>query len=163
MRQPFTYLGVGQTRAESPPGFRSFTRSASLPVGADFDAAAHAVLAWQVQSRAGLDVAASTLTIEPDAVAVMRFGSGPLALRIPCRVVYVINEPNRQGFAYGTLPGHPESGEEAFILHREPGDRIHFVITAFSRPATRLAKIGGPVSRWIQHSMTSRYLHTLDR
>jgi uncharacterized protein (UPF0548 family) len=93
----------------------------------------------------------------------MRLGVGPLALRIPCRVVYVIDEPDRQGFAYGTLPGHPESGEEAFVLHREAGNRVRFVITAFSRPATRLAKLGAPVSRQLQHFMTSRYLQTLDR
>ena len=30
-------------------------------------------------------------------------------LRAPCRVVYVIDEPDVRGFAYGTLPGHPES------------------------------------------------------
>jgi uncharacterized protein (UPF0548 family) len=35
---------------------------------------------------------------------------GPI--RVPCRVVYVLDEPERRGFAYGTLPGHPESGEE---------------------------------------------------
>ena len=31
---------------------------------------------------------------------------GPV--RAPCRVVYVVDEPDRRGFAYGTLPGHPE-------------------------------------------------------
>lgn len=29
-----------------------------------------------------------------------------------------IDEPDRQGFAYGTLPGHPESGIEQFTLTR---------------------------------------------
>ena len=36
-------------------------------------------------------------------------------LQAPCRVVYVIDEPDIRGFAYGTLPGHPESGEERFV------------------------------------------------
>jgi uncharacterized protein (UPF0548 family) len=31
---------------------------------------------------------------------------------VPCRVVYVVDEPRRAGFAYGTLPGHPEIGGE---------------------------------------------------
>ncbi|MDT4924718.1 MAG: hypothetical protein QOG01_2431 [Pseudonocardiales bacterium] len=162
MRQPFTYSGVGQTRTGPPPGFQSFTRSASLPVGVDLDTAARAVFGWQVQSRAGLRVAASALTVEPDAVVMMRLGVGRLALRIPCGVVYVIDEPDRQGFAYGTLPGHPESGEEAFVVHREPNDRVRFVITAFSRPVTRMAKLGGPISKWSQRLMTTRYLNTLN-
>lgn len=34
----------------------------------------------------------------------MRLGIGPLALGIPCRVIYVVDRPDTQGFAYGTLP-----------------------------------------------------------
>jgi uncharacterized protein (UPF0548 family) len=93
----------------------------------------------------------------------MRLGPGVISMRIPCRVVYVIDEPDRRGFAYGTLPGHPESGEESFVLHRETGDRVRFVITAFSRPSTRLAKLGGPATQRLQHFMTTRYLRSLDR
>ena len=36
-----------------------------------------------------------------------------------CRIVYVVNEEGpvtRYGFAYGTLPGHAESGEERFTV-----------------------------------------------
>ncbi|HEV8560641.1 MAG TPA: DUF1990 family protein [Actinophytocola sp.] len=36
----------------------------------------------------------------------------------PGRVVHVVEEEHRRGFAYGTLPGHPECGEEAFLLER---------------------------------------------
>ncbi|SIP67631.1 hypothetical protein BN9982_740001 [Mycobacterium tuberculosis] len=42
-------------------------------------------------------------------------------LRAPCRVVYVIDEPDVRGFGYGTLPGHPVSGEER--RERRPTDR----------------------------------------
>ena len=45
-------------------------------------------------------------------------GLGPL--RAPCRVVYVVDEPDRRGFAYGTLPGHPETGEELFAVRYDP-------------------------------------------
>ena len=161
--KPFSYAEIGQTRTGGPAGSQSFTRSAILPAGVGFDSAADALLRWQVQSRAGLRVAASTITVEPDAVVIMRLGLGRIALRIPCRVVYVIDEPDRQGFAYGTLSGHPECGKEAFVLHRDPGGRVRFVITAFSRPATRLANLAGPAGRRFQHFITSRYLRTLDR
>ncbi|GAA4732513.1 hypothetical protein GCM10023350_14890 [Nocardioides endophyticus] len=69
-------------------------------------------------------VAASGPVADTDTVVDMRFGLGPLALRIPCRVVYVVDEPERAGFAYGTLPGHPETGEELFLLSRL-GDGPH--------------------------------------
>jgi uncharacterized protein DUF1990 len=45
-------------------------------------------------------------------------GLGPASIRIPCRVAYVIREPLLRGFAYGTLPGHPEAGEERFALEQ---------------------------------------------
>jgi uncharacterized protein (UPF0548 family) len=163
LQQPFTYAEVGQTRTAPPRDVQSFTRSAILRAGTDFDTAARNLFGWQVQARSGLRVATSALTVEPAAVVVMRLGVGPLALRIPCRVVYVIDEPDQRGFAYGTLPGHPESGEEAFVLYREAGNRVRLVITAFSRPATRLAKLGGPATRQFQRIMTGRYLHALDR
>jgi uncharacterized protein (UPF0548 family) len=40
----------------------------------------------------------------------------------PCRVVYVLEETGgeveRYGFAFGTLPGHSEEGEERFTVER---------------------------------------------
>lgn len=49
-------------------------------------------------------------------------GAGILTPNAPCQVVYVLDEPDRQGFAYGTLPGQPESGEEAFVIERADDD-----------------------------------------
>jgi uncharacterized protein (UPF0548 family) len=36
----------------------------------------------------------------------------------PCRVIYVVDQADQFGFAYGTLPGHPETGEVAFMVAR---------------------------------------------
>ncbi|MFC8501606.1 DUF1990 family protein [Pedococcus sp. NPDC057267] len=124
--------------------------------------AAEDLLAWRVHQRAGLRVAASGPAV-PGAVVDMRLGPGPLSVRIPCRVVSVVDEPDRGGFAYGTLPGHPESGEELFLLHSGADGRITFTITAFSRPATALARLGGPLGTLVQDVMTRRYLAALDR
>jgi uncharacterized protein (UPF0548 family) len=71
--------------------------------------------------------------------------------------VQVVDEPDRYGFAYGTLPGHPEQGEESFLLTRD-GDTIHFEIAAFSRPHDLLTKLGGPVARAVQRRATQQYL-----
>lgn len=77
--------------------------------------------------------------------------------------MYVVDEARLRGFAYGTLPGHPESGEERFVLQQHRDGRIELTIAAFSRPASALAKLGGPVSRKAQDVMTARYLRALDR
>jgi uncharacterized protein (UPF0548 family) len=73
------------------------------------------------------------------------------------RVAYLIDEPDRSGFGYGTLPGHPERGEEAFAVARQ-GERMMFEITAFSRPRHPLARIGAPVTRMMQLRVTRRYI-----
>ncbi|SDM64779.1 DUF1990 family protein [Allokutzneria albata] len=156
-----TYPEVGATRGVLPPGYRTFTRSVVLPVGTDFASATRDLFSWQVQRRAGLGVAASTERLEPDAVVVLKIGFGWLAVHAPCRVVHVIIEPRRTGFAYGTLPGHPECGEEAFVLEHRDDDRVTFTLSAFSRPATVLAKLGGPLARRVQDVVTGRYLRAL--
>jgi uncharacterized protein (UPF0548 family) len=49
-------------------------------------------------------------------VVILGIVVGPLRMRALCRVIYTITAPRRKGFAYGTLPGHPECGEEAFTI-----------------------------------------------
>ena len=73
----------------------------------------------------------------------------------------MINEPNRVGFAYGTLPGHPETGEERFTIERNQAGGVSMRIRAFSKPATLLARASGPVGRAAQSIITDRYLEAL--
>ena len=47
-----------------------------------------------------------------------------------CRVASVVDEPNRFGFAYGTLPIHPEQGEQSFIVERDEGGKVTFTLRA---------------------------------
>jgi uncharacterized protein (UPF0548 family) len=53
--------------------------------------------------------------------------------------------------------------EEAFMIEHHGDDMVSFRITAFSRPATRLAKIAGPVGAVAQRQITARYLRSLAR
>jgi uncharacterized protein (UPF0548 family) len=114
-------------------------------------------MGWAVQRRAGIRVSASSAVAEPGAVAVLRLGLGPLALRAPVRVVHVVDEPGRRGFAYGTLRGHPESGEELFVLEQAADGEVTLRITAFSRPRSWLARASGPAGRLVQRWITRRY------
>ncbi len=153
-----TYPEVGMTQnLVLPVGYRTFQRSVALPPVVTFASARSDLLAWAVQRRAGIRVSSSS-DVAPDAVVDLRLGVGRLSVTAPCRVVYVVDEPDRCGYAYGTLPGHPESGEEAFVLTRNDGGEITFTVTAFSRPATVLSKVAGPVGQRVQDFMTTRYL-----
>jgi uncharacterized protein (UPF0548 family) len=157
-----TYSEVGATQGALPSGYRHLSRSRELGSGPDvFAVAASALLAWQLQLRAGLRVTASAPVAETGAVVLLSAGGGPLQVRAPCRVVYTVTEPERRGFAYGTLAGHPESGEEAFLVELRDDGCVALQITAFSRPATVLARAAGPVGRLIQWHVTRRYLDAL--
>jgi uncharacterized protein (UPF0548 family) len=158
---PFTYSEVGRTVGIAPSGYTVLSRSLTLDTR-DFEATSEALMHWQVQQRAGVVVLASSTRIRGDSVVLLRLGIGRIGIPAPCRVVHIVDEPDRQGFAYGTLPGHPESGEESFVVSRGADGRITFTITAFSRPASLLTKLGGPVSRGVQRAITRRYLRTLN-
>ncbi|MCU1636968.1 MAG: hypothetical protein JWQ68_2207 [Cryobacterium sp.] len=87
---------------------------------------------------------------------------GPVTVTAPVRVVYVIDEPNRIGFAYGTMAGHPTSGEESFILERhEDDDSVWLTVRAFSRPSSLPYRLAGPLLRAQQARFTKRYLRAL--
>jgi len=79
----------------------------------------------------------------------------------PCRIVRTVDEPGRFGFAYSTLPGHPEEGEEAFLIETDDTGTVAFNVEAISRPAALVAKLGAPVSRMVQRRTATRYLEGL--
>ena len=154
-----TYPEVGATRGDLPAGYVHDRESADLGAfdQGTFDRAAAALFSWQVQTGAGLSVyPADRVTDGATFALVIRM---PLAGYVAAagRVVFVISEPDRRGFGYGTLPGHPEQGEESFAVVRR-GDRMYFEVTAFSRPRHPLARIGKPVSRLLQRQTTRRYI-----
>jgi uncharacterized protein (UPF0548 family) len=143
-------------------GFRRFQVETRLK-RRDSDGAAGDLMGWLVHEKAGLRVRASDPTAQSGTVVVMRLGPGPLSLRIPCRVVEIFDEPRRKGFAYATLPGHPETGQEQFVLDHDDDGAIRFTVTGVSKPASFLSRLGRPVSRAAQDWMTRRYLAALDR
>jgi uncharacterized protein (UPF0548 family) len=160
----FTYPEVGATRdAELPPGYTHGRREAVVGQGrAAFVRATAAVFDWRIQRSTGLRVRASGPPREAGAVVVLTAGLRRLGYDIPCRVVWARTEGDEQGFAYGSLPGHPESGEESFVVGLR-GDDVVFTTRVFSRPATPLARLGGPVSRAVQAAALDRYVASIER
>ncbi|RKR91119.1 uncharacterized protein (UPF0548 family) [Micromonospora pisi] len=158
-----TYQEVGATCTEPlPRGYGHVHRDVSLGTGPEvFERAAAALFDWRMHREAGLAVITAAGGPAPGIVVVLRVGWGPLHLTAPCRVVYTVDEDNRRGFAYGTLPGHPERGEEAFeIVKTNTGD-VRIRIRAFSRPASLIARAGGPLSRILQQYATDRYVSAI--
>lgn len=155
-----TYSEVGLTRGASlPSAYHHLRRRSEIGTGAErFERASRAVLTWDMHRRAGFGVRASDDEVVEGAVAVLRLGVRMMGVNAPVRVVHVVDEPRRQGFVYGTLPGHPVSGEESFVVELHDDGAVSFTITAFSRPAALLARVGGPLGRAVQSHLTNRYL-----
>jgi uncharacterized protein (UPF0548 family) len=159
--EPFTYPEVGATRGSLPVGYDHVRESRRLS-SSDFDDVTARLLSWDMHVRAGFEVAASDVPLREGSVVSLRTRVGPLKVAASCRVVCVVDEPTRRGFAYGTLPGHPESGEESFVVEQLDDGSLVATITAFSRPASFLAKLAGPIGRRLQADATRRYLDAIE-
>ena len=158
MDADLSYPEIGATAGELPAGYHHVHASAVVGHGKDdFEAAAATLLTWDMHRRCGIRVLHGP-PIEVGADVEMRW----LGRRIPCRVVDVVDETCRRGFAYGTLSGHPERGEERFVVSFEPGTEVvTATITAFSRPGSWATRVAGPIGRRVQRWMTGRYLESL--
>lgn len=157
-----TYAEHGATAGDMPAGYHHDEWETSLGDFSQdkFDRLADALLHWRVQAGSGLTIFPDE-PVRPDLTFALWF-----RLPVGCyataagRVVYLTSEADRSGFAYGTLPGHPEQGEEAFHLVRRD-DQLLFKVRAFSRPRHPLARLGAPVSRLLQRRMNEAYLKTM--
>jgi uncharacterized protein (UPF0548 family) len=158
-----SYQEVGATALSAlPSGYRHDRHVVRLGFGPDcFDGAVAALRGWHVHARSGARIFPDGETLSTDQSVLVVVRAGLLTTVAPCRVVYVVDEPGRFGFAYGTLPGHPEQGEEAFVVSETEDGAIRFTITAFSRPKELLARLGGPVTRLVQKRATKAYLDAM--
>jgi len=157
-----TYDEVGATAGEPPPGFHHVRERRVIGHGRGvFERAANALLAGDVQRGAGARVEASETPFRAGTRVTMRLGLGILSFRIPCLVVWAERTDTSAGFAYGTLPGHPERGEERFTLTLAPSGEVVFAIAAFSTPGRWFTRLAAPLNRAVQAWMTQRYLRAL--
>lgn len=160
---PWSYPEVGRTGgADLPAGYRHLRHRVRLGHGdAVMAAAGDAVLGWELHRQAGLLVAPSTPRAEPGTVVLVGLRLAAVWTLVPCRVAWAVDQPDRRGFAYGTLPGHHERGEEAFVVERAEDGSVWLAITAFSRPASPLARRLAGLARAQQRRVTRAYLDAL--
>lgn len=142
-----TYPEVGATQgAALPEGYRHLRVTVPLGHGAAvWKAAAEAVLTWEMHRAAGVRMVSEAQRAGVGVTVRVSLGVGPLRLTGPCSVVWTVDEPNRAGFGYGTLLGHPEHGEESFVVEHDTSGAVRLVITAFSRPAVWYTRAAGPI------------------
>jgi uncharacterized protein (UPF0548 family) len=156
---PLTYSDVGATASTLPAGYHHVQKSAVIGQGRQrFEEAAAAGMRWGMLRGAGVKVRATTALAAVGSEVIVHLRP----VQAPCRVVYVVEEPDRRGFAYGTLPGHAESGEELFLVRYDPATEDVFAeVTAFSRHATWWSRLASPFTSLVQRVVTTRYLKAL--
>ena len=152
----FTYPAVGATATTPPPGYTvDHTRMRLGEGAAVFKLATAALRRWDHFRLPWVEAWSPDPVIGVGTpVAVLARVLGLWWLNA-CRVVYLVDEEREQvqrwGFAYGTLPGHAESGEERFQIEWDQTDGgVHYDILAFSRPRHILARLGYPLTRRFQ-------------
>lgn len=164
----FTYPHVGATaREEAPAGYDLDHNRVQLGDGqAAFDAACDALRGWRqfpapwaFAEPAGTPLAAGSVV----AAVAQAFGVWWLNA---ARIVYVVEEQTplrRFGFAYGTLPGHIEEGEERFLVEWRVDGSVWYDLLAFSKPRHPLVRLGYPLARRVQRRFARESLAAMRR
>jgi uncharacterized protein (UPF0548 family) len=147
----FSYAPLLGTKKAQIEGYDNDFAKAKIGKGAsDFAKAKAKIYAWEMFPSAWTKIMPEQQPIAVGTTVAMFARFGGLWWRNACRIIYVIDEPRRFGFAYGTLPSHVERGEELFLVEWLDDDSVEYSIKAFSQPRHVLAKIAYPVMRLLQ-------------
>ena len=150
-----TYSAVGATATVPPAGYVVDHTRITLGTGEEvFEAATSALRRWEHFNLGWVEATPGDTPIATGAVvAVLAHVFGVWWLNA-CRIVYVVDEGEatiKCGFAYGTLPGHAESGEEQFVIEWDRADNsVWYNILAFSKPNCFVTRLSYPLARCIQ-------------
>ncbi|MFD0686536.1 DUF1990 family protein [Actinomadura fibrosa] len=156
--QDFTYAEVGATyNADRPDGYSHLRVRTLVGQGpAVMRNATDALMEFWMHRALPVRVNASAPRAAPGVSVEIGLGIGPFRVKAPCRIDWTRDEERRAGWAYGTLPGHPEIGEEAFVVHLDDEGDVWLTVTAFSRPAGTAARLAGPLLPVAQRAYARR-------
>lgn len=99
--------------------------------------------------------------VNPGATISQRMHWWRWTFELPARVVLVIDEDDRAGYALGSLPGHPFVGEQAFVLELRADDSVWLTVRQLGQPADARLRLLAPLLRWQQAKLTQRFLKAL--
>jgi uncharacterized protein (UPF0548 family) len=150
----YDFPGGTRDAPTARPGWQIDRERVLLGSGAaTFERAKAAIARWEMFPRDIATVRApERLAVNGD-VAVLYFAAlVRLWILFPARIVYLLDESadgvQRFGFGYGTLAGHPERGEERFLVEWDQrDDSVYYDLLAISKPASWLARLGYPYTR----------------
>ena len=153
----FTYPETGRTRdGELPAGYRHVRRDAVVGRGEQAFARVRVGMRdWRIHKLSGLRVRSPG---PPDLGTVFDAALG--FFRVPCEILWLRDENSAYGYGFGTLTGHPLSGEEAFEVRLSPDGEVRFTVRAFSRRVSWYARLGGPLVAALQDFMTDRFVRS---
>jgi len=153
-RLDFSYAEVGQSLAGSPAGYNLDHNCVMLGHGeAPFAAARDALRQWRMFPAPWTRIAPAAAPLVRGQVVAMLARAYGLWWLNACRIVYTIDESvpvRRFGFAYGTLPGHVECGEERFSVEWREDDSVWYDVRAFSKPRYWPVRMAKPLARGLQ-------------
>ncbi len=164
---PFSYPEVGASRHGAPPGYPINHHRGRLGEGTEvFARAVTAVRSWKMYDLSWTKLCWPDAPIaEGTVVGVVGYHFGIWSMNA-CRIAYVIEEEDsllrRYGFAFGTLPGHVEQGEERFTVEwHAADDSVWYEIFTYARPGPVLVRVGYPVVRLIQRRFAAHSLRSM--
>lgn len=99
--------------------------------------------------------------VNPGATIAQRYSWWRWTFDLPARVVLVIDEENRAGYALGSLDGHPFVGEQAFVLELREDDSVWLTVRQLGQPANPRWRLAAPLFHWHQNMLTKRFLRSL--
>jgi uncharacterized protein (UPF0548 family) len=170
----FSYPETGKTAQLDVPGVRDELalrydvdhHRFDLGTGRDvFERARSSLWTWRQFEISWLELHGAK-QVAPDQVVATLIRVAGLWYLNPCRVVYADWPPDGDStsFAYGTLRGHVERGEERFRVSFDAATgRVSYEVSAFSRPAVLLTKVGYPFARRLQRRFAPASARALAR
>jgi uncharacterized protein (UPF0548 family) len=159
-----SYADVGMTRGQAPRGFVTDHHRVVLGRGEwAWERAKSALRAWRMFDLGWVELHTPDAPIEAGTtVAVLAHSLGLWTLNAT-RIIHVVDEPRRFGFAYGTLPDHAECGEERFQVELGTDGSVTYDLLAYSRPQQALAKLAQPWVRRMQKRFAADSMRAMAR
>lgn len=161
-QRPFSYAEQGATAQAFPPGYDHDTNRICIGSGQPaFEAGKQALLGWQQYPSDWTHVYPARAALRTGESVVVLFRLFGLWWHNACRIVYTFDEPLRFGFAYGTLAGHVEKGEERFMVYMDESGKVWYQIDAFSRPAVWVTRFSYPLARHFQRRFVQQSMELM--
>ena len=163
-REPFSYDRVGCTaegKVSPRNGWNVDRCRVRLGTGREtFERAQGAIKQWRMFPSEVAQLCYPDCPVEAGATVAVLYRLWLVCwILMPAKIVYTLDDEivapagrvRRFGFAYGTLPDHPERGEERFLIEwHAADDSVWYDLLAVSQPAHPLARLGYPYTRWEQ-------------